>query len=593
MIPRLIGLALLSAFATASQAQQPAPSDTNAAPPAGTLTGRIMNQAGEPLPSATVYVSTLGMSSSNRTAKVDANGSFKIDGLAVGVYVVFATEPGFVLYPPLSPTEGRRYYHTGDSVSLTLVKGGVITGKVTTAINTPVVAAAIRAFRIKDENGQSVPSVIQTGERLTDDRGIYRIYGLPPGVYVVSAGGQSRSGGVTSPYESDAPTYAPSGTRDTASEIGVRSGEETTLDIQYRGEPGHAVSGTVAGLTESQSLVTITASINLTDATTHALLMSVPSSSFNNYSFAFYGVPDGEYELAGYQYSPNRETISSEPRRITVQGADLTGIKLSLAPLASIAGQLVVESDAKINCVKRRATASQETVILARRFLQEAKLDANQKERAQQSTETRAGFVNLTSDGVPDTKGDFTLKNLRKGSYSIDPVLSDAGWYVRSIAIGTATAAKTSNANVARDGITVRSGERVSGLTITIAEGAASLRGRVTVDEEQKLPPGLRVYLVPAEPESAENVVRFFEARADGDGTFALGNIAPGRYWIIARPDDESDPTKVKSIRRDSVLRVKILREAEGLKKEISFKPCERPTDYDLRYLAAGTAPKP
>ena len=187
LMPCLIGV-LLSAFAMTSRAQPPAPQNTNVPSQSGTLTGLIINQTGEPLSSAMVYVSTVGINAPGRRAKVEASGSFKIDGLELGVYFVFVAEPGFVPYPPLSP-ERRRYYHTGDSVNLTLIKGGVITGLVTTAANAPVVAAAVHAFRIKDENGQPVRSLIQTSERLTDDRGIYRIYGLSPGVYVVSASG--------------------------------------------------------------------------------------------------------------------------------------------------------------------------------------------------------------------------------------------------------------------------------------------------------------------------------------------------------------------------------------------------------------------
>ena len=45
--------------------------------------------------------------------------------------------------------------------------------------------------------------------------------------------------------EFDAPTYAPSSTVDTAAEIQVRTGEETTVDIRYRSEPGHSISGKV------------------------------------------------------------------------------------------------------------------------------------------------------------------------------------------------------------------------------------------------------------------------------------------------------------------------------------------------------------
>ena len=150
---------------------------------------------------------------------------------------------------------------------------------------------------------------------------------------------------------------------------------------------------------------------------------------------------------------------------------------------------------------------------------------------------------------------------------------------------------KAPEPNIPRDGINLKSGERASGLTVTITQGAASLRGRISVAEGQSVPPGLRAYLVPAEPEGADNVLRFFVRAAESDAGFAFGNLAPGRYWIIARSADDGDPAKVKPIRQDSALRAKVLREAEASKKEIQFKPCERTTDYDLPYSLPASKP--
>src|SRR5205807_1489725 len=72
--------------------------------------------------------------------------------------------------------------------------GGVINGTVTDSDKQPVVAVRVRALMIRDANGELTNGSVAT-ERLTDDRGIYRLYGLTSGSYVVSAGGGSASGG--------------------------------------------------------------------------------------------------------------------------------------------------------------------------------------------------------------------------------------------------------------------------------------------------------------------------------------------------------------------------------------------------------------
>jgi Carboxypeptidase regulatory-like domain len=599
MIPALIGIAMFSFSALQLRGQNAATQSKTAAQPSGVITGRIVSESGDKISGAIAWAFPVGVIAQSRSTSVDSNGDFKLEGLAAGVYSVSCSLPGFVPAPQPSPDDARRYHHTGDSVTMTLIKGGVITGTVTTATNTPVVAAAVRAYHIRDANGQPDPGVSQPRERPTDDRGVYRFYGLPPGTYVVSVGGAGRFyGGIsTSPYDNDIPTYAPSATRDTAMEIVVGSGEEITADIQYRGEPGQAISGTLAGLiTQSGSQLSMggaTGTVTLTDVRSRTLLMSAPSSSLTNYGFAFYGVSDGEYEIVAQQYLQTRETLMSAPRRVIMRGADVTGINLSLAPLAAIAGRIVLQSNPPADCVKRRATAAQETVINARRLKPETK-PAGKTAKAEPTAEIPLALANQAADGVPDAKGDFVFRNLQAGTYRFDSQLPGAGWYLKSITLGLQTTpTKAADPNIPRDGMNLRSGEQASGLTVTITEGAARLRGRVSVAEGQRVPTGLRVYLVPAEREVAENVLRFFEATVESDAGFAIGNVVPGRYWIVARAADDADPAKVKPLRQDSALRSQVAKEAEKARNEIQLQPCQRIVDYEIRYPPAATDARP
>jgi hypothetical protein len=322
------------------------------------------------------------------------------------------------------------------------------------------------------------------------------------------------------------------------------------------------------------------------------MLTSVLASTITNNTFVFYGVPVGEYELVGQQNLPTRDLLVSEPKRVKVQGADVTGISLTLAPLAGIAGRIVVEGNPPADCVKRRATTLQETVITAARLKPETKPATGKTAKAEPPAEIPLTPSNQNATSVPDGRGDFLLRNLQAGSYRIDSQLPGLGWYLKAITLGPlTTSTKTSLVNIPRDGVNLKSGERAAGLTVTITEGAAALRGRISLAEGQRVPPGLRVYLVPAEREAAENVLRFFDAAAESDASFAIGNIPPGRYWIIARPADDGDPTRVKPIRQDSALRAKVLREAGDARKEVSLQRCERAVDFDLPYTPA--APKP
>jgi len=591
--PKIFFLIIVGQFISMGSmcwAQQAAGTTTPSERPKGMITGRVVNSAGEPLSGAVVYASSLGATTRGQRGTVDISGEFKIEGLEAGLYRVAASAPGYVPESQPSSVDSQSYYHIGDSVTIRLVKGGVITGTVT-GPKGPLVAAGVYAIRVRDEADKPLTPSMGFRERATDDRGVYRFYGLLPGGYLIWAA-KPRIGLIApTGYDNDTPTYFPSSTRDTASEVVVHDGEELTADIQYRAEPGHAISGKVVGVVESQAQFSSSAAINLIAVRDRSSLVGASASSNDNFSFAINGVADGEYEVSAFQFLQSRDELRSPPRRLNVRGADVSGMILTLAPLASIEGRLVFENDPKPGCGKRRETAAQETIVFGRRY--EPEKMANVAAKSDPLADVSLSVTNYVSTGLGDAKGSFTLKNLPPGSYRIDPRPPASGWYVRSIAMkATQTiAARTASLVVARDGITLKPGERVSGLTVTITEGAASIRGRLSVAAGQSLPPSMRVYLVPAERDSSEDLLRFFEGTVANDGTFVMGNLAPGRYWMIAQPSVQGDSNGVKSIKSDSAFRAKVLRDAEALKKEIAFKPCERTTDYDLPY-SPPTSPK-
>jgi hypothetical protein len=122
----------------------------------------------------------------------------------------------------------------------------------------------------------------------------------------------------------------------------------------------------------------------------------------------------------------------------------------------------------------------------------------------------------------------------------------------------------------------------LSGLKITFAAGAASLQGRIE-SSAGKLP-RVFVYLAPAEPEKREDILRYFAALAGSDGSFAVSNIPPGRYWVLTRAAAESESNILSKLRLpdETELRAKILHEAEIGKDATELKPCRNVTDYRL-----------
>lgn len=177
----LIIVGQLLSIASTCWAQQAAGSTKPSEKPNGMITGRVVNSAGEPLSGAVVYAGSLGTGPRSQRAAVDSNGEFKIEGLKAGLYRLSASAPGYVPAPQPSPTDSQGYYRIGDSVTLRMIKGGVITGTVT-GPKGPLVAVGVHAIRVRDEEGKLLSAPTLFRERSTDDRGVYRFYGLSPGV---------------------------------------------------------------------------------------------------------------------------------------------------------------------------------------------------------------------------------------------------------------------------------------------------------------------------------------------------------------------------------------------------------------------------
>jgi hypothetical protein len=109
-------------------------------------------------------------------------------------------------------------------------------------------------------------------------------------------------------------------------------------------------------------------------------------------------------------------------------------------------------------------------------------------------------------------------------------------------------------------------------VTATLTKGAARLQGTVTT------PQPTRVHLVPVEKEAADDLLRYAEVAADSTGAFTLRHLAPGKYWLLARP--LTDATRPAAW--DNAERAKLRRDAEAANQVIQLQPCQRVADYKL-----------
>src|SRR5262249_49292232 len=160
---------------------------------------------------------------------------------------------------------------------------------------------------------------------------------------------------------------------------------------------------------------------------------------------------------------------TSSPRRITVKGADITGVTLSLLPPASIEGRVVFTPDPKSDCKSRQLPFLEENVMIAR---------VDEKELSKDPDFERKRSV------VPNNKGEFTFRNMAPKRYRFETKLPSEDWYIGSIECpdSTPTNRKQSPTKGMRDaseGLALKSGEHIKDFTVTIKEGAAAINGKI------------------------------------------------------------------------------------------------------------------
>ncbi len=616
-------LALLLLTAAGGQAQvanKPRPSDPQKAeqpaidkePRSATrIRGRVIMEGGRPVSDATIMVFPVNVAgnvqraitSLFRPVTSDSDGKFELTSLRPGAYTLSASAPGYVL----SEGDSKTFYRPGDTATISLVKGCVITGKVTSMTGDPVIGALVKAIKVRgaDDKPARVRSTIDSqisdslelmlGPFRTDDRGIYRIYGLTPGYYQVAAGGRAGQGfsfGAGNAYDGDAPTYYPSSTMETASDVTVRAGEEAgNIDIRYRENRGHSIGGTVsvsAGPAPSAiSLFLSRAGTGTLEATT--IVMA------GRDHFGFDTLLDGEYVVSAMSNpgnmgltagAENMTASVSQPRRVTLRGTDVSGINLVIEPLASIAGRVVVEQlqDAKqkVLCKDVRPVPIEGTVLSTR-------YDGKEK------IDPLNGPLGAFKTTTPNEKNEFILSLLRAGPHYLDVQLPAEHLYLRSIAL-PAPDPKAKPIDAAKSGLQLKSGDKITGLVVTVVEGAAKLSGTVVTGPANKPPETkMRVHLVPAEPEAAEDVLRYFEGEVSADGEFALYNLPPGRYWLVGREtsDTDKDEADRKPLALDAGARTALRFEGEASKKIIELTLCQIVSDYRLKYIPLTKPSKP
>ena len=190
---------LVVAVGAVATAQQRPSRDTSAQPAAAAvvatarISGRVTSvDGGRPVSRARVMITAGNDLPGGRAMLTDESGVFDFTDLPAGRYTVTASKAGYVSISygqrrplqagtPLQLAEGQQ----ARNLDLRLPRGSAITGHVFDENGDPLPGSTVRVlmYRYAQGNRQLVPA----GTAQTDDRGEYRVWGLNPGDYYISA----------------------------------------------------------------------------------------------------------------------------------------------------------------------------------------------------------------------------------------------------------------------------------------------------------------------------------------------------------------------------------------------------------------------
>jgi hypothetical protein len=362
-----IGITMLLLAATAACAQMSA---SGSAELTGTITGRVFAEdTQKPVRFCTVNLTAIrndnsmsrggGSGYGGIGSSTNVNGAFTLN-VAPGEYYVSASQAGYIqVNAPTSssesaPPQGALVHVVVQAnqtvqADITIQRGATISGHLSYDDGTPAVGMNATAVVIDTKTSSKTPLTARA-----DDRGEYRINGLPDGKYTVrvqaSYGYGFTGNGAGGARSVQFPTYYGNTlifSQATTFEIHSgddRSGTDLTVPVTSL----RSLSGFVQADGTGRGLSGMNVTISLKDPTAPPGGVVASTASFSTYtladgSFKFDGLPDGDYFLnaqGGTEGPPGgigRRTaaqngVSYKPLQITatVQNGDSSGNVLSL-----------------------------------------------------------------------------------------------------------------------------------------------------------------------------------------------------------------------------------------------------------------------
>jgi hypothetical protein len=432
------------------------------------------------------------------------------------------------------------------NVNFTLPRGSVITGHIMDEDGEPLARASVTVLRYQYQAGE--PRLVVAGSDLTDDRGQYRVYGLPPGEYYVSAvtritegrpferlmqftaqagAGEESSGLVSVAAEplGYAPTYYPGViTAAEATKVTASLGQETAgIDFQLQLVRMSRVSGLVTG-GDGTPLAGGNVIVVPEDSGAAARGANITGRVGGDGTFVVDDVPPGRYTL----YARSRPARDAMPDyaalSVTVTGQDIANLGLTLSPGATISGTIGFDSagsSAPSDLSRFRITAP---------ALDPIPFGGNQPTQVLED-------------------GSFSIIGIPAARRAIRAPNPPSPWALKSVVVD--------GRDVTDTPIEVRNGQKITLVQVTFTDRVTELTGTALNEKDQPVF-GYTVIAFSTDSSTWRPQSRSIQAaQPDQNGAFRFRGLPPGSYFVGAVDDVEQgewfDPIFLEEAQKSAV----------------------------------------
>lgn len=443
-------------------------------------------------------------------AVTDQDGSYRITEVPVGNYRVAPIAAALVETDfnsfgqrgkALMLSEGENV----EGIDFSMVGGGVITGRVSQADGRPVIEERI-SITLAEQTDRQMPTA-QSGAAFTDDRGVYRVFGLPAGKYKISIGQGPDNfyAGANQGRPSYERVFYPDVTNpDEAKVVEVGEGSEVTnIDITV-GESlrKFAARGVVIDGEMNQPIANLHFGLQRVVGERDANFFGSTALSDRVGEFRFENLTPGKYSV--FIMPQQNSDVLVEPVAFEIVDQDVSGIKLRTSRGASVSGTIVLEGSYDKTVQSKMA---------------QLRLQAYVRSEGISGGWAQSPSINLD--------GNFRVGGLQAGVAQFQLDAQDPG-----LLRGFVLSRVEREGVVLPRGVEIKAGEQISGLRIIVVYGSGSIRGTIKV-ENGPLPTGARLMTRVVKLEDPSFIVR--PGEVDARGRFVVEGIPSGSYDLYVQ----------------------------------------------------------